>query len=128
MKTCLLQDAIHVNSIQLWAHVGVLESERELGQWFDLDFSIWVDLDEVAKDDDINSIVDYSLAIKELQKLSFSLNCMTIEHYCEKALNCLELLYGSVPMRVKLSKCDPPVSGFYGTVSVERFRHLPISK
>ena len=123
MKDRLPVDAIHVNDVNLWAHVGLLESERKLGQWFNLDFSILADLDKAAKDDDVNSIFDYSVAIKELQKLSFRLNCMTIEHYCEKALDCLELLYGSIPMRVKLSKCDAPVSGFTGTVAVERFRY-----
>ena len=33
-------DALHVRDLRLWAHVGVLESERREGQWFALDLSL----------------------------------------------------------------------------------------
>lgn len=41
--------AIHIKDINLWAHVGVLESERIHGQSFLLDISFWLDLDESSK-------------------------------------------------------------------------------
>jgi len=41
--------AIHIKDINLWAHVGVLESERIHGQRFLLDISFWLDLDESSK-------------------------------------------------------------------------------
>ena len=36
--------AIHIKDINLWAHVGVLESERIHGQRFLLDLSFWLEL------------------------------------------------------------------------------------
>ena len=117
--------AIHVNDVRLWAHVGVLDHERRDGQWFSLDFSLWLDLDKAALNDDLNATADYSLAISAMQRLSFELTCFTIEHFSERLLALLEDLYGPVPMRVVVRKCDAPVPGFSGSVAVERRRHWP---
>ena len=43
-----LGDRIVVRDLRLWAHVGVLESERQLGQWFELDLELGVDLSAAA--------------------------------------------------------------------------------
>ena len=60
---------INVQNVNLWAHVGVLDQERKLGQSFLLDFTIWIDVDQAAIEDDLSKTVDYSLAIKNIQKL-----------------------------------------------------------
>ncbi len=125
MTNYLPNGAVHVKDIKIWAHVGVFEEERLLGQFFSLDFSLWIDLDEAARNDDINRTADYGLAIRNIQKMSLNLECLTIEHFSEKILTCLEDLYGKVPMQVLLRKCKPPISGFNGTVAVERKRYFP---
>ena len=116
-------DAIHVKGLRLWAHVGVLEQERRDGQWFSLDISLWTDLSAAAADDDLASSLDYSLAIRSLQALAREIRCLTIEHFSDRVLDCLEQLYGPVPVRLTLSKCAAPVPGFDGVVAVERIRH-----
>ena len=116
-------DAIHVRGLRLWAHVGVLEHERRDGQWFSLDISLWADLSSAAAADDLASSLDYSLAIRSLQALAREIHCLTIEHFSDRVLDRLEQLYGSVPVRLTLSKCAAPVPGFDGVVAVERVRH-----
>ena len=116
--------AIHVKDVNLWAHVGMLEEERAFGQEFLLDFSLWLDLDLAAKEDDLSSTADYGLAISSFQDIASQLNCNTIEHFSELILDCLESLYGSIPMQVYLRKCSAPLPGFSGTVGIERSRHL----
>ena len=116
-------DAIHVRGLRLWAHVGVLEQERRDGQWFSLDISLWSDLSSAAASDDLASSLDYSLAIRSLQSLARDIRCLTIEHFSDRVLDCLEQLYGPVPVRLTLSKCAAPVPGFDGVVAVERVRH-----
>ncbi|WP_320674396.1 dihydroneopterin aldolase [Prochlorococcus sp. MIT 1341] len=123
MKSHLLNGVIHVCDVNLWAHVGLLEEEQRDGQWFSLDFSLKLNLDLAAKDDDIEATADYSLAIKALQQLSFDLTCFTIEHFSDLILTKLEDLYGYLPMRVRLTKCSPPLYGFHGNVSIERTRN-----
>ena len=116
---------IHVREINLWAHVGVLPKERQLGQKFLLDFSLWLNLDHAANSDELSSTADYSLAINELQQLALEINCMTIEAFSERILELLEVLYGKIPVKVVLKKCNPPVDGFTGSVVVERSRYFP---
>ena len=116
-------DAIHVRGLRLWAHVGVLDQERRDGQWFSLDISLWSDLSSAAASDDLDSSLDYSLAIRSLQALAREIRCLTIEHFSDRVLDRLEQLYGPVPVRLTLSKCAAPVPGFDGVVAVERVRH-----
>ncbi len=124
MNNCLPAGAIHVKGVYLWAHVGVFEHERLLGQAFNLDFSIWLDLDKAAVEDELSFTADYSLAITGLQHLSFQICCQTIEHFGYQILNKLEDLYGSVPMQIELTKCSAPVKGFSGSVAVEMQRYI----
>jgi 7,8-dihydroneopterin aldolase/epimerase/oxygenase len=116
-------DAIHVAGLRLWAHVGVLERERELGQWFELEFSLWHDMAAAGRSDDLAQSLDYGVAIQALQQLARGLRCHTIEHFAERVMDRLEELFGPVPQRLVLSKCLAPVPGFRGRVAVERWRH-----
>lgn len=125
MSSRLSVGAIHVTDVRLWAHVGVLDEERELGQWFTLDFSLWLDMSQVSKHDDLSAMADYSLAIKGMQKLALEIRCLTIEYFSEQTLDLIEDLYGAVPMQVILRKMEAPVPGFSGCVAVEKRRHWP---
>ena len=116
--------AIHIRDINLWAHVGVLESERVNGQSFILDISFWLDLDEASKLDQLDKSIDYSEVIKVVQKLSFEIKCLTIEYFSDQILNVLESLYGKVPMNIRLKKCSPPIHGFTGSVLIEKKRNF----
>ena len=116
--------AIHIKDINLWAHVGVLESERINGQSFVLDISFWLDLNESSKLDQLDKSIDYSEAIKAVQKLSFEIKCLTIEYFSDQILNLLESLYGPVPVKILLKKCAPPVDGFTGSVLIDKKRNV----
>ena len=118
-----ISDRIVVRKLRLWAHVGVLESERQLGQWFELDLELGFDLSAAAAGDDLGASLDYSLAITALQRQASEVRVQTLEHYSELIFTCLEALYGPVPMRLELRKCRAPVPGFGGRVAVRRARH-----
>ena len=126
MTNNLPNGVIQVRGLRLWAHVGVLERERLLGQWFELDFYLWYKLENAAKKDDIKFTLDYSLGIYALRDLSDNINCYTMEHFSERILNCLEDLYGILPMKIILRKCHAPINGFSGDVGIERSRNLQI--
>ena len=116
--------AIHIKNINLWAHVGVLESERIHGQSFVLDISFWLDLNEASKLDQLDQSIDYSEAIKAVQQLSFDIKCLTIEYFSDQILNVLESRYGKIPINIMLKKCSPPINGFTGSVLIEKKRNF----
>lgn len=123
MSLAPANDRIVVRGLRLWAHVGVLEPERRLGQWFELDLELGWDLAAAAAGDDLTATLDYSRAITALQQQARSIVCLTLEHWSEQILALLEELYGPVPMLMELRKCQAPVPGFGGSVAVRRRRH-----
>ena len=118
-------DIIRVDDLRLWAHVGVLDHEREHGQWFRVDLELHLDLSASATADSLEATADYSQGVQALQRLAAEIRCRTLEHFSERMFTELEALYGLLPMHLWLSKCDPPIHGFRGTVSLERWRRKP---
>lgn len=118
----MVGDRVVVRGLRLWAHVGVLEHERQMGQWFELDFSLGWDLTAAAVADDLSQTLDYSRAIQALQLQARGLRCLTLEHWSDRILQVLEDLYGPVPIWLELRKCQAPVPGFSGIVAVQRSR------
>lgn len=119
-------DRILVRDLRIWAHVGVLEEERRLGQWFAISFAIAADLSATARSDDLEGGYDYGLAITALQRLARGLRCCTLEHTADQLLDALEELHGPVGLVLEIRKCRVPVAGFGGTVAVRRQRRWPV--
>ena len=115
-------DALHVNGLKLWARVGVLPEERSLGQWFVADFTIWTDLAAAGRADDLSLTLDYAQAVAAIQTCCQQVVCHTLERFSETILDQVEALYGPQPVRLLLRKCHPPIPGFDGSISVERWR------
>ena len=118
-------DIIRVDNLRLWSHVGVLDHEREHGQWFRVDLELHLDLSASASADSLAATADYSLGVRALQRLAAEIRCHTLEHFSERMFEELEAIYGALPMQLRLRKCHAPIPGFAGTVSLERWRRKP---
>ena len=110
--------------MQVWSHVGLFDYEREQGQLFTLDISLWPKNVYATKTDNINDTADYSKAVKEIQGLAFRINCFTIENFANQTLNLLEDIYGKIPMEIYLRKTSPPINGFDGYVGIRSNRNF----
>ncbi|MCY4055548.1 MAG: dihydroneopterin aldolase [Cyanobacteria bacterium MAG CAR3_bin_5] len=115
-------DAIHVEGLKVWARVGVLPEERSLGQWFVVDFTIWLDLAPAGRSDDLSLTVDYGQAVAAIRACGEQVVCHTVECFSEQLLDQVEAVHGACPVRLILRKCHPPIPGFDGSISVERWR------
>ena len=115
METYLL-----VKNIKLWARVGVLEEERELGQLFKLDVFLWGDFETCTQNDDINKTIDYSKLVEILKYQSKKICCFTIEKYSDEILKIINTEFKFNRIKIILTKCKPPIIGFDGEVSIVR--------
>ena len=115
-------DAIHVEGLKVWARVGVLPEERSLGQWFVVDLTVWLDLAPAGRADDLSLTVDYGLAVAAIRACGEKVVCHTVERFSEQLLDQVGEVYGACPVRLVLRKCHPPIPGFDGSISVERWR------
>ena len=118
-----MQSAIIIRQLKIWAHVGVLKWERELGQWFELDLWLFYDFSSAALTDQIEHTINYADVINTIRKLSELINCNTIEYFSEQIFEVLEAKFGIFPMELELKKCDAPIPAFNGVVSVKRSRN-----
>ena len=119
-KTFKMETFLKIENIKLWARVGVLDEERELGQLFSLDIFLWTDFEKCTANDDIKKTVDYSKLVEILKGQSKKIYCFTIEKYSNAILEIIDSEFNLSKIKIILTKCNPPITGFDGKVSIVR--------
>ena len=115
-----MESFLKIENIKLWARVGVLDVERELGQLFSLDIFLWTDFENCTANDDIKKTVDYSKLVEILKGQSKIIYCFTIEKYSNAILEIINTEFKLSKIKIILTKCNPPIVGFDGKVSIVR--------
>jgi len=115
-----METFLKIENIKLWARVGVLDEERELGQLFSLDILLWTDFEKCTVSDDIKKTVDYSKLVQILKVQSKKIYCFTIEKYSNAILEIIDQEFKLSKIKIILTKCNPPITGFDGKVSIVR--------
>ena len=115
-----METFLKIENIKLWARVGVLEEERKLGQFFILDILLWTDFEKCTENDDIKETVDYSKLVKIIKDQSRKIYCFTIEKYSSAILEIIDQEFKLSKIKIILTKCNPPITGFDGKVSIVR--------
>ena len=119
-KLLKMETFLKIENIKLWARVGVLDEERELGQLFILDIFLWTDFEKCTVNDDIKKTVDYSQLVHLLKDQSRRIYFYTIEKYSNAILEIIDKEFKLSKIKIILTKCNPPITGFDGKVSIVR--------
>ena len=119
-KILKMETFLKIENIKLWARVGVLDEERKLGQLFILDIFLWTDFENCTVNDDIKKTVDYSKLVQILKDQSKKIYCYTIEKYSNAILEIIDQEFKLSKIKIILTKCNPPITGFDGKVSIVR--------
>ena len=115
-----METFLKIENIKLWARVGVLDEERKLGQLFSLDIFLWSDFEMCTANDDIEKTIDYSKLVEILKDQSNKIYCFTIEKYSNAILEIIDKEFTLSKIKIILTKCNPPITGFNGKVSIVR--------
>ena len=117
-------DSIKVTGIRSYGYTGYLPEERVLGQWFEVDLTLWLDLATAAKSDNLEDTFDYREAIylvKEIIKTSqYALVEKLVEAIADKILS----LNKVTQVRVQLSKLAAPIPDFTGKITLDITRTI----
>ncbi|MGL5033933.1 MAG: dihydroneopterin aldolase [Microcystaceae cyanobacterium] len=114
-------DTIQVKNIRCYGYTGLWQEEQILGQWFEVNLTLWVDLRSSAASDDINETVDYREAIAMVktiisdQKTKFAL----IEKLAQAIADQILTLKLVTQVRVELTKVSPPIPDFGGQIVID---------
>ena len=69
---------------------------------------------------DIKETVDYSKLVKILKNQSKKIYCFTIEKYSNEIIEIINQEFELSKIKIILTKCNPPITGFDGKVSIVR--------
>jgi 7,8-dihydroneopterin aldolase/epimerase/oxygenase len=112
-------DSIKITDIRSYGYTGYLPEEQVLGQWFEVDLTLWLDLTAAAETDKIEHTFDYREAIflvKDIIKNSkFALVEKLVETIADKILS----LNKVTQVRVQLSKPAAPIPDFSGRITLD---------
>ncbi len=113
-------DCIHVTGIRAYGYTGYLPEEQVLGQWFEVDVKLWLDLSQAAKTDAIADTIDYRQVIALAQHLIKTSKFVLIERLAGAiADSILQHWQQITQVQIVLSKPAAPIPDFGGKISIE---------
>lgn len=112
-------DFIEVNNIKAYGYTGLFEEERILGQWFQVDLTLWIDLETSGKSDNIQDTLDYRQAIEIVKHILKTAKFSLVEKLATVIAEDLLKILPIGKVKVRLSKLSPPIPDFEGSITIE---------
>ena len=115
-------DAIQISGIRCYGYTGYFPEEQVLGQWFEVDLTIWMDLSVTGSDDQLENTLNYADVVERVTNLLETSRFKTIEK-----LNAviIEAVLAFPPVRKvhsRLVKVSPPIPRFEGRIAIAMTR------
>lgn len=115
-------DCIEVSGIRSYGYTGLLPEERSLGQWFEVDLTLWVDLQLSGKSDDLKDTVDYRNTIAIVKHIIKTSKFALVEKLADVIAEDILKIELIEKVRVRLSKPAPPIPDFGGRITIDIIR------
>ena len=112
-------DSIQLTGIRCYGYTGYLEEEQILGQWFEVDVTIWTDLSKAGKSDKIEDTHDYRNTIALVQNLVKNSKFALIERLADVIAEAILEQPLVEKVKVNLSKPAAPIPNFGGKITLE---------
>lgn len=116
-------DYIQLEKIRCYGYTGYLPEEQVLGQWFEVDVTLWLDLSKAGKSDAIEDTIDYRNIITIVQHLVKTSKFALIERLATAIAESILATSGIKQVRVRLSKPAAPIPDFGGKITIEIIRN-----
>lgn len=118
----MASDCIHITGIRAYGYTGFLPEEQSLGQWFEVNLSLWMDLSTAGQSDRLDDTCDYSKLVPAIQTLIRTQRFLLIERLAEAIADRVLQSGGVEQTKVRLTKLVPPIPDFSGSVTIEILR------
>jgi dihydroneopterin aldolase len=117
-------DCIHLEGIRTYGYTGYLPEEQVLGQWFEVDVTLWLDLSVAGESDAIEDTIDYRHIISTVQHLVKTSKFALVERLATAIAQSILAVKGIEQVQVKLSKPAAPIADFSGKITIDLTRSL----
>lgn len=115
-------DTLRISAIRAWGHTGYFDAEQELGQWFEVDLEIQLDLSRTGDDDELAHTLNYAAVIERVKALVEGSRYRTIERLNTRLCDAVLAFPEVREVRSSLTKVAAPIAGFDGRVAIEMVR------
>lgn len=113
-------DRILIRDLKIFAYHGVLDKEKENGQYFILDVDAYADISKPCGSDNVEDTVNYALMIERITEIFTSQKDDLIERAAQRVADGLLGEFGMITeIRILLKKPDAPIDADFGWVGVE---------
>lgn len=112
-------DSIQLTGIRSYGYTGYLAEEKVLGQWFEVDLTLWLDLSVAGKSDEIADTIDYRSIISNVKHLVKTAKFSLVERLATAIADSILENEGIAQVKVRLSKPAAPIPDFEGKITIE---------
>jgi dihydroneopterin aldolase len=118
-------DCIQITGIRCYGYTGYLQEEQVLGQWFEVDLTLWLDLAPAGESDEIADTLDYRNAIETVKQLVKTSKFALVEKLASAIANAILELPLVQQVQVRLTKPAAPIPDFGGKITIDITRTHP---
>ncbi len=116
-------DCIQLSSIRCYGYTGALPEEQVLGQWFEVELRLWLDLAVAGQSDRLSDTLDYRTIIATVQTLVKTSKFMLLERLAtaiaDAVLHSTSLPSPIQQVQVRLCKPAAPIPDFGGAIVID---------
>ena len=111
-------DTLEILGIRAYGYTGYFDAEQELGQWFEVDLAIQLDLSLSGSDDQLAHTLNYATVVERVKGLVESSRFRTIERLNACICDAVLAFANVQEVRSRLVKVAAPIPGFDGRIAV----------
>jgi 7,8-dihydroneopterin aldolase/epimerase/oxygenase len=115
-------DVIQLTGIRCYGYTGYLPEERVLGQWFEVDLRISLDLAPAGRSDRIEETLDYRSVIIAVKDIIATAKFALVEKLADKIVTTVLDFDMVQQVELKLHKPGAPIPDFGGKITLELVR------
>ncbi|MBD1841891.1 dihydroneopterin aldolase [Cyanobacteria bacterium FACHB-63] len=115
-------DCIHLTQIRGYGYTGALPEEQVLGQWFEVDLTLWLDLAAAGESDRLTDTLNYCDAIEVTQKLIKTSRFNLLEKLATEIAQAVLQFDQVAQVQVRLTKPAAPIPDFGGRITIDIVR------
>lgn len=115
-------DCIHLTQIRGYGYTGALPEEQVLGQWFEVDLTLWIDLEKAGDSDRLSDTLNYCDVIEVTRKLINTSRFNLLEKLASAIAQSVLQFNQVAQVQVRLIKPAAPIPDFGGKITIDIMR------
>jgi 7,8-dihydroneopterin aldolase/epimerase/oxygenase len=116
-------DRIELTHIRAYGYTGFLPEEQTLGQWFEVELIIDLDLAPSGQSDNLMDTLDYRAVIETTKTIIKTAKFALVERLATEIAQAVLQFEQVQQVRVRLHKPAAPIPEFGGRITIDITRH-----